>query len=65
VPKKKKLPEVPARDVPAGRLKRAKGKCVVCGDPVAPFSTENLCWVCRRLKFSAWRDAENQPTIQE
>jgi hypothetical protein len=46
--------------------KRSKrGKCVICGGAVAPFSTEALCWVCRRLKISAWRESENQPSIQE
>lgn len=49
---------------------RAKGakkaaRCVVCGAEVAPFSTEELCWVCRRLKISAWRDVEGQAAIQE
>ena len=42
-----------------------RGKCVICGGDVAPFSTEALCWVCRRLKISAWRESENQPSIQE
>ena len=46
---------------PPGR----RGKCVICGDEVAPFSEENLCWVCRRLKFSAWKDSESQPSMQE
>jgi hypothetical protein len=41
------------------------GKCVICGDPVAPFSEEDLCWVCRRLKISAWKDAEVQPQAPE
>jgi hypothetical protein len=45
--------------------KRASGKCVVCGSDVAPFSSEQLCWVCRRLKISAWRDTENQAAVQE
>jgi len=54
-----------ASSIPEGRLKRATGQCVVCGSEVAPFSTENLCWVCRRLKISAWRDNENQSAIQE
>jgi hypothetical protein len=45
--------------------KRASGKCVVCGGDVAPFSSEQLCWVCRRLKISAWRDNENQAAVQE
>lgn len=44
---------------PAGlALPKAKASsrkpCVVCGSEVAPFSEENLCWVCRRLKVSAW-----------
>jgi len=39
-------------------------KCVVCGSSCAPNSTEGLCWVCRRLKISAWRDSD-QPAAQE
>lgn len=51
---------------PAPRRQTAKSaKCVVCGAEVAQFSSEELCWVCRRLKISAWRDAENQAAIQE
>ena len=42
-----------------------RGKCVICGGDVAPFSTEDLCWVCRRLKISAWRESDSQPSIQE
>jgi hypothetical protein len=49
--------------VPHKTVKR--GKCVICGGTVAPFSTEALCWVCRRLKISAWRESENQPSIQD
>jgi len=44
---------------------RRKQGCVVCGSEVAPFSDENLCWVCRRLKISAWREADSQPMMQE
>lgn len=44
---------------------RRPGRCVVCGDEVAPFSTEELCWVCRRLKISAWREADTQAAVQE
>lgn len=40
-------------------------KCSVCGDPRAPNSTEGLCWVCRRLKISAWRDSDPQLATQE
>ena len=43
------------RAEPAKPERRRRG-CVVCGAEVAPFSEENLCWVCRRLKISAWRD---------
>ena len=45
-------------------LKRG-AKCSVCGTEVAPNSSEGLCWVCRRLKISAWRDSESQSAIQE
>ncbi len=39
-------------------------KCTVCGGLCAPNSIEGLCWVCRRLKISAWRDSD-QPIAQE
>jgi hypothetical protein len=39
-------------------------KCTVCGAVCAPNSAEGLCWVCRRLKISAWRDSDQQ-TAQE
>jgi len=39
--------------------------CVVCGADCAPNSTEGLCWVCRRLKLSAWRDSDTQASAQE
>ena len=42
------------------RLHRA-AKCAVCGSECAPISTENLCWVCRRLKISAWHDSDPMP----
>jgi hypothetical protein len=40
-------------------------KCVVCGEPASPNSKESLCWVCRRLKISAWSDSDNQAPVQE
>lgn len=46
------------------KLKRAT-KCVVCGSPCAPTSAEGLCWVCRRLKISAWHDGDQQLSAQE
>ncbi|MBL8223135.1 MAG: hypothetical protein JNL62_28110 [Bryobacterales bacterium] len=40
-------------------------KCKVCDADAAPNSTEGLCWVCRRLKISAWRDLDQQMSAQE
>jgi len=40
-------------------------KCVVCGSETAPGAAEPLCWVCRRLKISAWREVEQQMPVQE
>ncbi len=33
-------------------------RCRVCGSPGASKAQDMLCWVCRRLKISAWRDIE-------
>jgi hypothetical protein len=44
---------------------KAPSRCVVCGSPGSPSSHDDLCWVCRRLKISAWRDIEQQAPIQE
>jgi len=41
------------------------GKCSVCGGEVSLPSSEPLCWVCRRLKISAWREIEQQMPAQE
>ena len=52
------------------RRNKAPKPCVVCGSVSAPqvspqaSDDENLCWVCRRLKISAWRDSE-QLSAQE
>jgi methionyl-tRNA synthetase len=51
------------RSVMGDQVKRLD-KCSVCGAGCAPNSTENLCWVCRRLKISAWRDSDQQ-SVQE
>ncbi|MDQ2948441.1 MAG: hypothetical protein M3Y27_21305 [Acidobacteriota bacterium] len=46
-------------------------RCAVCGSAssalTGPQQTddENLCWVCRRLKISAWRDSDQQIAAQE
>ena len=44
---------------------RAPVKCSVCNGEVAPNSTEGLCWICRRLKISAWHDSDQQMGAQE
>jgi hypothetical protein len=40
-------------------------KCVVCAAETPAGAAEQLCWVCRRLKISAWRDVEQQMPAQE
>jgi len=70
-PQTKLEPVVPAeilesakQSISADRLKKS-GKCSVCGGETSAASTEPLCWVCRRLKISAWRDIEQQMPAQE
>ena len=46
------------------KLKKS-GKCSVCGAETSLGNGEPLCWVCRRLKISAWRDIEQQMPAQE
>lgn len=52
------------RSIAADRNK-APVKCVVCGAETTSEAPEPLCWVCRRLKISAWRDVEQQMPAQE
>ena len=53
------------RSISPDRLKKP-AKCSVCGgETAAPLVGEPLCWVCRRLKVSAWRDIEQQMPVQE
>ena len=33
-------------------------RCRVCGNPGASKRYDTLCWVCRHLKVSAWKDVE-------
>ncbi len=40
-------------------------RCVICGADTQASSAEQMCWVCRRLKISAWRDVEQQMPAQE
>jgi hypothetical protein len=47
------------------RLKKVE-KCSVCGaETTVSAGGELLCWVCRRLKISAWREIEQQMPMQE
>jgi hypothetical protein len=52
------------RAIEADRIRKPI-PCTVCGSECAPNSVENLCWVCRRLKLSAWRDSDSQMPVQE
>ncbi len=69
-------PVSPADVVPPQLLEGAKravemdrlpkpARCSVCNEDCAPISSEGLCWVCRRLKLSAWRDSDMQMPAQE
>jgi hypothetical protein len=62
--------------IPAEILERAKRSispdslkkpvtCSVCGGETSGVGDEPLCWVCRRLKISAWREMEQQLPVQE
>ena len=46
------------------RLKKP-AKCSVCGDETSGVGAEPLCWVCRRLKISAWREIVQHMPVQE
>ena len=59
----KKLLDEAKRSVISDQAPRL-AKCTVCNAVCAPNSTEGLCWVCRRLKISAWRDTDQQ-SVQE
>ena len=61
----KEILEQAKRSIESDLLRRAAAKCVVCGSECAPNSNEKLCWVCRRLKISAWGDADTQVPAQE
>jgi len=39
--------------------------CRVCGSAGATEQSDLLCWICRRLKISAWREADQQPSLSE
>ncbi|MCC6862149.1 MAG: hypothetical protein IT158_26485 [Bryobacterales bacterium] len=54
------------RSVFSDKLKKT-AKCTVCGAEASPANPDEdpLCWVCRRLKISAWHDSEQQVPAQE
>ena len=58
------LLELAKRAVSPDRTKKAT-KCSVCNADTMSAGDEPLCWVCRRLKISAWREIEQQIPIQE
>ena len=74
---KRKIQPKPEPVVPAELLGKAKQsispdrlkkieKCSVCGaENAVAAAGETLCWVCRRLKISAWREIEQQMPMQE
>lgn len=58
-------PVAPAAASEPEKKAKRPARCVVCASEVSPTSTEGLCWVCRRLKISAWRDTDSQMSAQE
>jgi hypothetical protein len=52
------------RSISPDRLTKAV-KCSVCGADTTIVAAEPLCWVCRRLKISAWREIDQQMPAQE
>ena len=62
--------EMARKSVETGRPSPKKA-CAVCGAACIPLTgpqvaeEEDLCWVCRRLKISAWRDSDQQAAAQE
>ncbi|MBV9502202.1 MAG: hypothetical protein JO138_22765 [Acidobacteriaceae bacterium] len=64
--------EMAKKSVEAERPVTAVKHCTVCGASCSPFNApkapegeEDLCWVCRRLKISAWRESDQQMSAQE
>jgi len=53
------------RSVSEDRSGKRPPRCAVCGAETSMAGPEPLCWVCRRLKISAWREIEQQAPVQE
>ena len=64
----KEIMELARKSVETDRPVPAK-RCAVCGSAYTPTKgprpSDELCWVCRRLKISAWRESEQQVVVQE
>jgi hypothetical protein len=52
------------RSITTDRLQKVV-RCKVCDTDTPAESIDQLCWVCRRLKISAWREVENQMPAQD
>ncbi len=55
-----KMEEVAEREIPQRMI-----HCVICSSDTHADSPEQMCWVCRRLKISAWREIEQPMPAQE
>lgn len=57
------------KSVETDRQVHSPKRCAVCDSIYTPTSgphqSEDLCWVCKRLKISAWRDVDQQAAVQE
>ena len=54
----KKTPESEPPILPS--IAQAGAKCPICGSSSSGNDPDKLCWVCRRLKISAWKDSDHQ-----
>lgn len=61
--------EMAKKSIESERPMAAARRCGVCGESCTPLTgpqlADDLCWVCRRLKISAWRDSDQQMSAQE
>ena len=51
--------DIETRAAEPDRFQKPK-KCTVCSEEYSTGAQDGLCWVCRRLKLSAWKDADSQ-----
>jgi hypothetical protein len=63
------LMELARKSVENDRPVHPPKQCAVCHSNYTPMNgpqqPDDLCWVCRRLKISAWRDVDQQAAVQE